>query len=125
MSVDGSVPTTLAAIGSPFSVKRTETLRAPSTTWSLVTIVAVGADDEARAGGLALGGAGGDVDDAGGDPLVDRRRRRSAPTADADVDVAVGAAVADDVALPSSRSKVPMATSTPATIATERAPITR
>ena len=38
-SVDGSVPTTSASIGSPFSVKRTETLRAPSTTWSLVTIV--------------------------------------------------------------------------------------
>ena len=38
MSVEGSTPTTLAAIGSPSSVKRTETLRAPSTTWSLVTM---------------------------------------------------------------------------------------
>ena len=39
MSVDGSVPTTFASTGSPFSEKRTETSVAPSTTWSLVTIV--------------------------------------------------------------------------------------
>ena len=67
MSVDGSVPTTSASIGSPFSVKRTETLRGALDDVVVGDDRAVGGDDQARAGALALGRGGGDVDDAGGD----------------------------------------------------------
>ena len=95
MSVDGSVPTTSASIGSPFSVKRTETLRGALDDVVVGHDRAVGGVDPARAGALALGGGGGDVDDAGGDAAVDVGDVRGTAADVEDVAAGVAVAVAD------------------------------
>ena len=84
---------------------------------------AVAADHEAGAGGLALGGGGGDVDHAWGDLLVDLRHvgggARRVEVAAGVVDVVE---VGVELAVASRRSKVPVATSTTATTATATPP---